>query len=113
MPKLYSNDLRRKVVDAIALNGMKRYEASEQFNLSGSTIHDWLKRYEATGDILPSPHNHSGHRHRITDWRAFEAFARKHADQTQKELAELWPEEISDRTISRALKRINFTRKQD
>ena len=27
-------------------------------------------------------------------------------------MAELWPEEISDRTISRALKKIGFTRKK-
>lgn len=113
MPKPYSNDLRRKVVEAITLNGMKRCEASEQFNLSRSTIHDWLKRYEATGNILPSHHNHQGHSHKITDWKAFEAFAREHADKTQAELAELWPTNISDRTMSRALKKIDFTRKKD
>ncbi len=112
MPKPYSNDLRLKVVEAIVVNGMKRYEASEQFNISRNTIHAWLKRYEETGDLSPSPHNHSGHSHKITDWQSFEAFGRKYADKTQKELAELWPGEISDRTISRALKKINFTRKK-
>ena len=112
MPKPYSNDLRRKVVEAIVLNGMKRCEASEQFNISRSTIYDWLKRYEKTGDISASHHNHSGHSHKITDWQKFEAFVREQADKTQEEMAELWPEKISDRTISRALKKINFTRKK-
>ena len=112
MPKPYSTDLRRKVVEAIVLNGMKRCEASEHFNLSRSTIYDWLKRYEETGDLSPSPHNHHGHSHKITDWQTFEAFARQYADKTQAEMAELWPTTISDRTISRALKRIEFTRKK-
>lgn len=46
MPKPYSNDLRRKVVKAIALNGMRRCEAHEHFNVSRMTINDWLKLYE-------------------------------------------------------------------
>ena len=113
MPKPYSHDLRCKVVEAIVLNGMKRCEASEQFNISRSRIYDWLKRYEERGDVSPSHHNHSGHSHKITDWSAFEVFVREHADNTQAEMADLWPEKISDRTISRGLKRINFTRKKD
>ena len=113
MPKPYSTDLRHKVVEAIVLNGMKRWEASEHFNLSRSTIYDWLQRYEATGTLSPSPHNHSGHSHKITDWTEFEAFVRQHADKTQQELAQLWPSAISERTISRALKKLNFTRKKD
>ena len=112
MPKPYSNDLRLKVVEAIVLNGMKRCEAHEQFNVSRSTINDWLKRYEETGDISPSHHNHRGHSHKITDWQKFRAFVCDHADKTQEELAELVPEYIRDRTISRALKKINFTRKK-
>ena len=54
---------------------------------------------------------YQGHSHKITDWTAFRAFVTANADKTQKEMAELWPEQISDRTISRALKQIGFTRK--
>ena len=111
MPKAYDLDLRRKVVEAVILNGMKRCEVAEQFNLNRKTVSNWLKRYEITGDIQPSAHNHQGHSHKITDWSAFRVFARANADKTQKEMAELWPEQISDRTISRALKKIGFTRK--
>ena len=112
MPKPYSTDLRLKVVESIVLNGLKRCEASEQFNISRSTIHDWLKRYEETGDVSPSHHNHRGHSHKITDWSAYEAIAREHAAKTQEEMADLWPAKISDRTISRGLKKIDFTRKK-
>jgi transposase len=34
MPKAYDNDLCRKVIEAIELNGMKRCEASEYFGIS-------------------------------------------------------------------------------
>ena len=111
MPKAYDLDLGRKVVEAVILNGMKRCEVAEQFNLNRKTVSNWLKRYEITGDIQPSAHNHQGHSHKITDWSAFRVFVRANADKTQKEMAELWPEQISDRTISRALKKIGFTRK--
>jgi transposase len=113
MPKPYSADLRRKVVEAIVLDGMKRCEAHEHFHVSRGTINDWLKRYAASGDIQPTAREYRGHSHKITDWQAFRAFAVKHADKTQEEMAELWPDEISDRTISRALQKINFTQKKD
>jgi hypothetical protein len=38
--------------------------------------------------------------------------AKIHGDKTQVEMAQLWEEKISDRTISRALKKIGFTRKK-
>ncbi len=48
----------------------------------------------------------------ITDWEKFREFAQVHGDKTQAEMAQLWEGEISDRTISRALKKIGFTRKK-
>jgi transposase len=38
--------------------------------------------------------------------------AKAHLDKTQVEMAKLWEGEISSRTISRALKKIGFTRKK-
>lgn len=43
----------------------------------------------------------------------FLEFARKHGSQTQREMAEAWPGEISDLTIGKALKKIGFTRKKN
>ena len=112
MPKAYDYDFRRKVIEAIELNGLRPSEASELFNISRNTIHQWLKLRAETGDLCPRPHNHTGHGHKITDWEAFRAFVEAHPDKTQKQLAALWPGEMSDRTISRALQRIGFTRKK-
>lgn len=112
MPKPYDYDFRRKVIEAIELNGMKCTEASEFFSISRNTIHQWFQLKAETGDVKPKPHEHRGHSHKITDWEKFRVFVRAHPDKTQTEMTQLWEDDISERTISRALKRIKFTRKK-
>ena len=112
MAKPYSDDLRRKVIDAIECDGLKRCEASEVFRISRNTINLWFQRQAQTGDIKPKPHRSCGHNQKIKDWEKFRAWVKQHADKTQKQLAELWEEDISARTISRALKKMGFTRKK-
>jgi hypothetical protein len=63
-------------------------------------------------DVKPKPTEHRGHSHKITDWETFRVFVAAHPDKTQAEMAELWQDDISDRTISRALRQIGFTRKK-
>ena len=66
------------------------------------------------------PNKPNGNGHKITDWEKFREFAKTNGDKTQVEMASLWDGEISDslrdsfasRTISRALKKIGFTRKK-
>ena len=112
MPRPYSYDLRQKVIEAIELNGMKRCEASEYFNISRNTINLWLQRKAQTGDFRPKPREHRGSGHKIVDWEKFREFAQSYGDRTTEEMAQLWEGEISSRTISRALKKIGFTRKK-
>jgi transposase len=112
MAKPYSYDLRRKVIDAIELDGMKRCAASEHFRISRNTINLWLRRKAETGDVQAKVRQHTGHSHKIVDWEKFRAFAQKHRDKTQAQMVELWEGDISDRTISRALKKIGVTRKK-
>jgi transposase len=108
----YSYDLRRKVIEAIELDGMKKSEVSEVFHISGNTINLWLKRKADTGDYCAKSYKPPGHSHKITDWEKFRAFTVEHSARTQAQMAQLWCEEISDRTISRALEKIGFTRKK-
>ncbi|WP_148662818.1 IS630 family transposase [Scytonema hofmannii] len=112
MPKPYSYDFRQKVIQAIELDGLKKSEASFVFNISRNTIDLWLKRQAETGDFQALPNQPPGNNHKITDWEKFREFASSHGDKTQVEMASLWEGEISDRTISRALKKIGFTRKK-
>lgn len=69
-------------------------------------------RQRETGDVQALPNQPPGNGHKITDWKKFADFVEANGDKTQAEMAQLWPEEISDRTISRALKKIGFTRKK-
>lgn len=112
MPKPYSYDLRQKVIQAIELDGMKKSEAAEIFQISRNTINLWLSRKAETGDYKALPNQPPGNGHKITDWEKFVQFVGENGDKTQVEMAQLWPEKISDRTISRALKKIGYTRKK-
>ena len=112
MPKPYSYDLRQKVIQAIELDGLNKSEASIRFNISRNTIDLWLKRQAETGDFQALPKKPTGNDHKITDLEKFREIALTHGDKTQAEMAELWDDQISDRTISRALNKIGFTRKK-
>lgn len=113
MPKPYSYDLRQKVLQSIKVNGLKITKASVLFGISRDTIRLWLKREGETGDFQALPNQPPGNNHKITDWEKFTKFVEVNGDKTQVEMAQLWPEEISERTISRALKKIGFTRKKN
>lgn len=112
MPKPYSYDLRQKVINAIELDGMTKTEAAQVFQISRNTINLWLQRQSETGDYQALPNEPPGAGHKITDWEEFQKFVEANGDKTQVEMAELWPGKISDRTISRALNKIGFTRKK-
>jgi hypothetical protein len=64
--------------------------------------------FRRSGITQPTP----GNNHKIIDWEQFRAFAHTHGDKTQVEMAQLWLGDISERTISRALKKIGFMRKK-
>lgn len=112
MAKPYSYDFRQKVMQAIELDGLKKSEASELFNISRNTINLWFRRKAETGDMQAKPRPTSSKRQKITDWEKFRAFVKEHGDKTQVEMAQLWEGEISERTISRALQKIGVTRKK-
>ena len=49
MPKPYSDDLRERVIEAVAA-GASRREAAESFSLSASSAVRWLQRWRDTGN---------------------------------------------------------------
>jgi transposase len=111
MPASYSYDLRKKVLNAID-DGMSKSLASKIFKISRNTIYLWLARREEIGDYKAKVGYQQGYGAKITDLESFREFAQKEGSKTQKEMAEAWPEKISDLTIGKALKKINFTRKK-
>jgi transposase len=112
MAKAYSYDLRQKVMQAIELDGMKKSEASQVFKISRNTINLWFQRKAETGDVQVKPRVTASPNQKITDWEKFRAFAKEHEDKTQAEMAQMWEEDVSSRTMSRALQRLGLTRKK-
>ena len=82
MPKFYSYDFRLKVLQAMELDGLKKSEASERFNISRNTINLWLQRKAQTGDVQALLNRPPGNNHKIIDWEQFWAFAQTHGDKT-------------------------------
>jgi transposase len=112
MAKPYSDDFRQKVMQAIELDGLKKCEASLLFNISRNTINLWCQRQAETGDVKPKQRKASPQKGKIRDWEKFRTFVKEQGDKTQSEMAQLWEGEISQRTISRALRKIGHTRKK-
>ena len=113
MAKPYSEDFRQKVMQAIELDGLKKSEASQVFNISRNTINLWCRRKAETGDVKSKPRQTSQQKGKISDWEKFRDFVKEHGDKTQSEMAQLWDGEISQRTLSRALQKIEHTRKKN
>jgi transposase len=53
MAKAYSQDLRDRVIGAVAREGMKCREAGRRFGVSASTAIKWVERYRETGSRKP------------------------------------------------------------
>jgi transposase len=51
----------------LVLDGLKKREASELFNISRNTIDLWLQRKAETGDVQALPNRPRGNNHKITD----------------------------------------------
>jgi len=57
MPAPYSNDLRRKVIEAYKNREDRIPGLAKRFKVSVDFVRDLIKRDKETGDILPKPHN--------------------------------------------------------
>jgi transposase len=50
-----SDDLRKRVVEAVVQDGMSRNAAAKRFGVSIASAVRWLQRFGATGEISPAP----------------------------------------------------------
>jgi transposase len=55
-PKPYSLDLRERVIAACEAGDRTRAEVAQQFQLSESTLYDWLQRHRKGQPIAALPH---------------------------------------------------------
>ena len=50
-----SDDLRERVVEAVVLGGLSRNQAAARFKVSVASAVRWVKRFNTTGEISPTP----------------------------------------------------------
>lgn len=112
MPSAYSNDLRHKAITALATHHVD--EVSAMFDIHRATLNRWKRKVALTGEVEAKENYQKGHSHKIgeAEAAAFHAFVAEHGDKTQAQMAQLWPDEISEATIGRMLKRFGYTRKK-
>ena len=114
MGKAYSQDLRLRVLAAVD-GGRSKLSVHRTLGVSRSTIDDWLALRKQTGAVVPKVPAWPS-RSAITDWAAFESFAKSNSGATLGQMAVLWEAQtgrkLSRNTFSLALRRIGWTRKK-
>lgn len=86
MPAPHSNDLRKKLVKAVDVDGMSRHEAADYYEVSVSAVINLMQRFYKTASHEPKPmggykgHKLSPHRDKV------EALLQKQPDITLAEM---------------------------
>ena len=106
----YCQEFRKKALYLIAV-GQSISDISRELDISRPTLYKWKSQWEKTGSTQPKKNVPPPQPAKITDWDKFQKFVDIHRDKTQKEMAQLWGN-CSHHTISRALKKIGYTRKK-
>ncbi len=114
MGKAYSVDLRLRVLAAID-GGLSKMQAHQTFQISRSTIDDWLKLRAQTGSVhLPATQRRGGRG--LGAQAGFAAFAERHPHSTLAQMRQAWQQEtqqsLSTMSFSRALRERGYTRKK-
>jgi transposase len=113
MPSPYSADLRSRVITACSTRRCSREDIAAQFQISESTLYDWLRRWKQNGSLAPGPHG--GGPTSELDERVLLELAQAEPDATLAEYAERLAERTGRRFsiswLSRALKRLGYSRK--
>jgi transposase len=66
-----SDDLRKRVVDAVVEEGMSRNAAARRFGVSIASAIRWVCRFHATGGVSPAPTGGDQRSDRIEAHRAY------------------------------------------
>jgi transposase len=91
---------------------MATSEVARLFQVSEDSVNRWTKQHRARGDVVPK--QRGGYRpKKIVDMAQLEAFAKAHAYATLAQMQERWEGDVSTMCISRALKRLGWTRKKN
>lgn len=112
MAAAYSYDLRVRVMKFLEEKGTIK-EASRLFNINRNTVIAWKKIKKATGDVKAKSGYQVGHRQIIKDRARFERLVEEHKDKSSIELAKLWDEPVSSKSVWRLLKKLGYSYKKN
>lgn len=112
-----SEDLRRRIARAYLDGEGTREEIAERFRVSAASVDRFVRLQREGGSIAAKPHG-GGTECRVpdTDKAVLQALLAEDPSLTQQELAERYGERagrvVSQRTMSRVLRRLAITRKK-
>jgi transposase len=105
----YSDDLRRKLVEAWLAGEYTQTELAELFPVSLGWVEKVLRRWRATGDTAAVPFHHG--RHPAVSPERVRRLVVRHNDATLAELGRRL--QVSAPTMCRYLQRLGLPRKKD
>ena len=118
MPRAYSKDLRRRIVEAYLAGEGTRAQIAKRFQVSPASVDRYIRQFRTSGSVEPARRVGGGPERRVRpeDAPLFAAWLAENPSLTQTELAERYEREtgraVSQRTISRVLGRLGITRKK-
>jgi transposase len=112
MAAAYSYDLRVKVIKFLEEKRTIK-EASKLFNISRTTVIAWKKMKKVTGDVQARTGYQIGHRLIIKDTARFKQLVEENKDKSSIELAKLWHEPVSSKSVLRLLKQLGYSYKKN
>ncbi|WP_367364002.1 IS630 family transposase [Candidatus Tisiphia endosymbiont of Nedyus quadrimaculatus] len=111
MPSPYSYDLRSRVIEHYEKHKKIAFTC-ETFKISRSMLYVWIRLKKQTGDIKAKEGYQKGYGHKIPDLLAFGNLIKEDNSLTLTEIAKKLDNTVSIMTISRALKKLNISKKK-
>ncbi|WP_425382813.1 IS630 transposase-related protein [Spiroplasma endosymbiont of Melieria omissa] len=112
MPKPYSEDLRRKVIEAYESKNMKIKEICKVFNITRKTLFLWKKRKKETGHIKPILNYQKEHSHKIKDLDELKNYLAENKDVTVQKVIDKFGN-MTKETVYNYFKKLNYTYKKN
>jgi len=113
--KAYSEDLRERIVRAVD-GGMAKSRAARTFSVSLATVKNYVRQLHHTGSLAPKPIPGRPREIGPDQEAALVAQLRTQPDATLEEHCQRWEKEqgarLSTATMSRAIVRVDWTRKK-
>ncbi len=112
----YSEDLRKKIVEAVE-RGMPKIEAARTFGVGISSVKRYMATYHEGGSLAPK--KRPGSKPKLDEGarKLLEANLEEHPEATLPQRREFLRRvcgvSVSDSTVSRMLRRMGWTRKKD